>query len=104
MKLLPFIASVFLLFGCSTTPHHSQRLSVAEAKALAPQLANDAAFTRYGCRPFHDGQSPRLEQGRWVWSGRYGYGKGDLEALVMIAADGSTHEINFDVLTNELLY
>ena len=104
MKLLPFIASMLLLVGCSTTSHQHQRLSVVEAKALAQQLANDAAFTRYGCRPFHEGQSPRFEQGGWVWSDRSGYGKGDLEALVMIAADGSTHEVNFDVLTNELLY
>lgn len=104
MNLLPFIASMLLLVGCSTTPYHSQRLSVVEAKVLAQQLANDAAFTRYGCRPFHEGPSPRFEQGGWVWSDRSGYGKGDLEALVMIAVDGSTHEVNLDVLTNELLY
>ena len=79
-------------------------MSSTQAKTLAQQLANDEAFTRYGCRPFHDGQTPRFEQGRWVWSDRHGYGKGDLEASVMIAADGSTHEVNFDVLTNELLY
>ena len=96
------IASCFLLVGCET--QHRTTLTSVQAKTMAQQLANDEAFTRYGCRPFDDGQAPRFEQGHWVWSDRHGYGKGDLEALVMITADGSTHELNLDVLTNDLLY
>ena len=92
------IASSFLLVGCAT--QHRTTLTSVQAKTMAQQLANDEAFTCYGCRPFDDGQAPRFEQGRWVWSDRHGYGKGDLEALVMIAADGSTHEVSLDVWTN----
>ena len=100
--LLLAIASSFLLVACAT-PHRTTLTSV-QAKTMAQQLANDEAFARYGCRPFDDGQAPGFEQGRWVWSDRSGYGKGDIEAWVMIAADGSTHEVNLGVLTNELLY
>ena len=96
--LLIAIAAGFLVLGCAT--QHRTTLTSAQAKTLAQHLANDVAFTRYGCRPFDDGQTPRFEQGRWVWSDRHGYGNGDLEALVTIAADGSTHEVNLDVLTN----
>ena len=96
--LLIAMVSAFLLVGCAS--QHRTTLTSVQAKTLAQQLANDEAFTRYGCRPFNDGQAPRFEQGSWIWSDRHGYGNGDLEALVTIAADGSTHEVNLDVLTN----
>ncbi len=102
IALLLVIASSLLMIGCAT--QRRTTLTSVQAKTMAQQLANDEAFTRYGCRPFDDGQAPRFEQGRWVWSDRHGYGKGDLEALVMIAADGSTHEVNLDVMINELFY
>lgn len=102
IALLLVIASSLLMVGCAT--QHRTTLTYVQAKTMAQQLANDEAFTRYGCRPFDDGQAPRFEKGRWVWSDRHGYGKGDLEALVMIAADGSTHEVNLDVMINELFY
>jgi hypothetical protein len=95
------IASSFLLVGCAT--QHGTTLTSVQAKTMAQQLANDEAFTRYGCRPFDDGQAPRFELGHWVWSDRHGYGNGDLEALVMLAADGSTHEVDITVLNNVLL-
>ncbi len=100
-KLAPLLVAIvcsFFLVGCAT--QHRKTLTAVQAKTLAQQLANDEAFTRYGCRPFHDGQSARFEQGHWVWSDQRGYGKGDLEALVIIAPDGSTHEVNLAVLAN----
>ena len=104
MKLLTIVASVLLLGGCSTTPQHKTPLTAVQAKVLAQQLANDEAFTHYGCRPFGDGHAPRFEQGHWIWSDQHGYGKGDLVALVMIAADGATHEVELNLLNNTLLY
>jgi len=68
------IASGFLLVGCAT--QHRTTLTAVQAKTLAQQLANDEAFARYGCRPFQDGQLPRFEQGRWVWSDLRGYPPG----------------------------
>lgn len=96
------IASSLLLLGCAT--QHRTTLTSVQAKTLARQLANDEAFARYGCRPFHNGQSARFEQGHWVWSDQRGYGKGDLEALVMISPDGSTHKVNLTALTNDILF
>ena len=93
------IASGILLVGCAT--QHRTTLTAVQAKTLALQLANNEAFARYGCRPFQDGQLPRFEQGRWVWSDLRGYGKGDLEALVTISAEGAAHEVKLTVLHSE---
>lgn len=104
MKTIATIAVVFaltLFIGCAT--QHRTTLTAVQAKTLAQQLANDEAFARYACKPFHDGQAARFEQGHWVWSDRHGYGTGDLEALVIIAADGSTHEVKLTVSYSSLL-
>ncbi|MGD0261530.1 MAG: hypothetical protein ABSD29_17075 [Verrucomicrobiota bacterium] len=102
MKLWPFIASVLLLSGCSpstqTSTPHTTALTAAQATTLARQLANDEAFARYRCRPFHDGQAAQFEQGRWVWTGLKGAGQLDLDATVMLAADGSTNSVDLKVL------
>jgi hypothetical protein len=98
MKLLPILASVLLLSGCSRSTRHTPALTAAQATTLAQRLANDEAFARYRCRPFHDGQPAHFEQGRWVWSDLKGAGQLDLDATVTLAADGSTNRVDLKLL------
>jgi len=83
----------FLIAGCSTSSHYKTLLTPEQAKVLAQQLANDKAFAEVRCQPFHEGPEPRLEQGRWIWKDRKPYGQLELEANVVLAADGSTNQV-----------
>ena len=89
-----------LLVGCSTSTQQSTGLTQEQAQRLAVQLANDKASTVHHCQPFRSGQAARLEKGRWVWFERQGYGYGEFEATVELAANGSTNSVNLQFLDN----
>jgi len=76
-------------------------LSAEEAKTMAMRLANGKAFTLYHCQPFRDGQPSRFAAGQWVWVGQQGFGRGDIQATVELAADGSTNSVNLKLLDSQ---
>jgi hypothetical protein len=104
MKISPIIIFTLFLTGCASQPPGAA-LTAEQARSVALQLANDKAFTVYQCRPFRDGQPARFVSGRWEWAGREGYGHGDIEAIVALAADGSTNHVDLQLFDsqNELL-
>jgi hypothetical protein len=60
----------------------------AEARAVA--IANEKTLKAFDAAPFRTGRSPALFDGKhWVWRGRVGAGKGDLEAFIRLAPDGT---------------
>jgi hypothetical protein len=64
---------------------------------MAIRLANDQADVTYHRQPFHDGQPPRFAAGRWTWRQ---LAPGDLEAVVELAADGSSNRVTLTQLTD----
>jgi beta-lactamase regulating signal transducer with metallopeptidase domain len=80
-----------------------ESLTAEEARRIAVQLANAKVFTVYRCEPFGSGRPARFEQGRWVWIGLQGYGAGDIQATVEVAANGSTNAVNLEFLYNIVL-
>ena len=68
---------------------------------IALRLANDKASTVYHSQPFSSGQPAHFVNGRWVWVGRQGYGRGDIEATVELAANGSTNSVDLKLLDNQ---
>jgi hypothetical protein len=98
----PFIVALGLMIvGCGTTPQQGEALTAAQAQAMALKLANLEAQAVYQHQPFSDGQPARLEQGRWVWIARQGYGQGDIEATVELALDGSTNNVQLERIHNQ---
>ena len=91
-----------LLLGCSTSTRNNVALRAEQAQALAVQLANDKADSVYHCRPFGLEQPARFAQGRWLWTDRSGHGYGDLEAVVTLAADGTTNSIDLKLLDSRV--
>ena len=102
MKMLLLIVSTLLLAGCNSTVPPKAALTAGQATTLAQHLANDEATTRYHSRPFGDGATAQFDQGRWIWSERHGFGQGDLEASVFLAADGSTNHVELKLLDNRV--
>jgi hypothetical protein len=97
MKTSCIIILTLLLVGCASTRQKAS-LTAEQAKMVAIQLANDRASTLYHSQPFRGSQPARFEAGHWVWVGRQGYGHGDIEALVELAADGSTNSVYLKLL------
>jgi hypothetical protein len=100
MKTSCIIIFAFFLVGCAST-HQSATLTAEQAKTVAIQLANDRALTLYQCQPFQDGQSAQFVAGHWVWTERRGYGRGDIQAKVELAANGSTNSVDLQLLYNQ---
>jgi hypothetical protein len=92
MKSLTITICALLLVGCASS-RQSASLTPDQASTLAIRLANHRADTFYHCQPFHDGQPAHLVAGHWVWAGQQGFGRGDLQATVKLAADGSTNDV-----------
>lgn len=95
--LIPLFA--LFLMGCATS-RQSASLNPEQATAMALKLANDKALVIYHCQPFHDGEHVCFIRDRWEWSAQAGMGTGDLEATVVLAADGSTNQVSFQTLVN----
>jgi hypothetical protein len=102
MKTSRVIIFAFLLAGCA-----SQRpvasLSAEQATTVAIQLANDRASKLYQCQPFRKGEPARLIAGQWVWASRQGVGRGDIQAMVDLALDGPTNQIDLQLFYNQNL-
>ena len=103
MKISAVIICAFLLVGCASSPQ-SASLTAEQAKTLAMRLANDKAATVYHCQPFRDGQPAHFVAGHWVWTDLQGFGRGDIQATVELAADGSTHTVDLKLLDNANLF
>jgi hypothetical protein len=76
-------------------------LTAERAKTVAMRLANDKAFTLYHCQPFPDGQPARFVAGQWLWIDLQGFGHGDIQATVQLAADGSTNSVDLKLLDSQ---
>ena len=70
------------------------KLTAAQAGALARTLANKQAQTLCGIQPFRDGRPAEFIHGCWAWHDRRGWGRGDIEATVKFAADGSNPSVS----------
>jgi hypothetical protein len=100
MKLLCLIGTTLLVAGC-TTPKDSP-LTAQQARLTAVHLANSKASELYHCQPFSSNQPARFSEGRWIWSDQQGYGLGDIEATVELAADGTTNRVDLKLLESRV--
>ena len=96
------IIFALLLVGCASTRQNAA-LTAEQAKTVAMRLANDKAFTLYHCQPFRDSQPAQFVAGKWIWVEQQGFGNSDIQATVELAADGSTHNVNLQVLNSQNL-
>ncbi len=75
----------------------------ADATARAMAAANSAARRDYGVEPFTDAKTTARFDGQlWVWRTRIASGRGDLEAEVTVAPDGTTRSVRVMYLTQGL--
>lgn len=91
-------------FTVDSVFHESLRARVKTAEQAATQamrLANDEAFTLYHSRPFQAGQAAQFVGGHWIWSDRRGFGHGDIQAAVELAADCSTNHVDLQLLNDQ---
>lgn len=89
----------FMLVGCAN-PQRSASLTPEQAQAMAIELANNQAYTRFQCRPFQDGHPAHFVAGHWVWSDKAGCGQMDMEVTVELAANGFTNRVTVQMLDN----
>ena len=101
MRVICLIVFAVVFGGCA--PRKRAPLSAEQAQSVAVRLANSKASTLYRCEPFGSRQAARFSQGRWLWSDRQGYGTGDIEATVELAADGSTNRVDIRLLDNRAI-
>lgn len=87
--------------GDFTSTGRSASLSTWQATTVAIRLANEKASIFYHCQPFQDGQPARFVASHWVWMGHQGYGHGDFEVTVELAEDGSTNNVDLQLLDNQ---
>lgn len=100
MKTSSIILFTLFLVGCART-HQSASLTAEQAKVITLRLANEKAFTLYHSQPFRDGQSAQFVAGRWLWVERQGFGHGDIQATVELAADGSTNNVELQLFDSQ---
>jgi hypothetical protein len=93
MKTSLVVVLAFILVGCESS-RQSASLTTEQATTTAMRLANDKASTLYQHRPFVAGQPAQFVAGHWLWDARQGYGLGDIQATVELAADGSTNNVD----------
>jgi len=98
MKPICIIGVSLMVTGCSPSTQETDALTAEQAQATALELANLKAQELYGRQPFGNGQPAHLEQWRWVWTARQGYGQGDIEVTVELALDGSTNKVDLKLL------
>jgi hypothetical protein len=102
MKAWCIIFFTLFLVGCTRT-HQSPSLTAEQAKTVALRLANEKAASVYHSQPFRDGQPAQFVAGRWLWVERQGYGHGDIQVTVELAADGSTNSVDLQLLDSRNL-
>jgi hypothetical protein len=94
-----FILALFLA-GCAS-PRRNPSLTAEQAGALAVQLANHEASIVYHCQPFRIDQPASFVAGHWIWTEKQGFGHCDIAATVKLAVDGSTHNVDLNILDSE---
>ena len=100
MKTSLILVLAFIFVGCESS-RQSASLTAEQAKTVAIRLANDKASTLYHCQPFRDGLPAQFAADRWVWVEQQGYGHGDIQATVELAADGSTNNVDIQLLDSQ---
>jgi hypothetical protein len=99
MKISRIVIFSLFLVGCVGT-RRGASLTAEQAEPIAIRLANEKAFTIYHCKPFRDGQPAQFVSGHWLWVQLQGFGHDDIEAIVELSADGSTNNVDFQLLVN----
>jgi uncharacterized protein YcfL len=100
MKTLFVVIFSFLLIGCESS-RRSASLTAEQATTVAVRLANDKASTLYQHQPFAAGQPAQLVAGHWLWVARQGFGLGDIQATVELAADGTTNKVDLQLFNSQ---
>ena len=101
MKTSLVVVLVFLFIGCKSS-RQSASLTNEQATTTAMRLANDKASTLYQHQPFLAGQPAQFVAGHWLWVERQGFGHGDIQATVELAADGSTNSVDLQLFDNRI--
>jgi hypothetical protein len=101
MRASFIVGFALLLVGCNTSTRQGASLTAEQAKTVAMRLANDKASTLYHCQPFRDGQPAQFVAGHWLWVARQGFGHGDIEATVELAANGSTNNVDLQLFDSQ---
>src|ERR1017187_8589200 len=96
MKTSLVVVLAFILVGCESS-RQSASLTTEQATTIAIRLANDKASTLYQHQPFVAGQPAQFMAGHWLWVARQGFGRGDIQATVELAADGSTNSVSLQL-------
>ena len=99
MKTSIIIICAVLLVGCKSSQSSAQ-LDEPQAQTRALRLANDKAYELFQRRPFQDGNAAKFESGHWVWKELT---RGDFEAEVEMAPDGSTNSVTVNWLVDQAL-
>lgn len=95
MKLFVVVA-VLLTVGCLSGSKQSegQKLSEAEALALAVELANKVCDTRYSFAPFTESSYPiAFKDGRWHWGSLDLAGESGFSAIVSFGPRGEDQQV-----------
>jgi hypothetical protein len=100
MKSSLLVVLAFIFVGCESS-RQSASLTAEQATTVAIRLANDKASTLYHHQPFVDGQPAQFVAGRWVWVEQQGFGHGDIQATVELAADGSTNNVDLQLFDSQ---
>jgi hypothetical protein len=96
MKTSLILVLAFILVGCVSSRQNAS-LTAEQASVIATRLANEKASAVYHCQPFQNSELPRSEAGHWIWSEQRGFGNGDIQARVELAADGSTNSVSIQL-------
>jgi hypothetical protein len=96
MKSSLIVGLAIVLIGCESS-WQSAPLTAEQASVIATRLANEKASAVYHCQPFQNSELPRSEAGHWIWSEQRGFGTGDIQASVELAADGSTNSVSIQL-------
>jgi hypothetical protein len=114
MKLQHLIPILFLAAFCTVSAQTNNApastnkpplLTTNQAVTLAMQLASDKWNKDYSGR----GQSQfvagtlRFTAGHWLLVATQGFGKGDIQAKVELAPDGSTNSVILELLDNRII-
>ena len=100
MKTSLVVVLAFILVGCESS-RQSASLTTQQATTTAMRLANDKASTLYQHQPFVAGQSAQFVAGHWLWVARQGFGRGDIQATVEVAMDGSTNHVDLQMFDSQ---
>ena len=94
-KLRPIITEYF-------PPNTNGSLTVEQATSTAKQLANAKATTQFQFPPSVKVPPATFVTGHWLWVATQGYGHGDIQAKVELAADGSTNSVKLELLDSQI--